>query len=267
MKKGQNFYPAFYESMSNLQGKWQPDINAWRQPFIFYLWKYLPIYLLWQIFLTAIIICSYLITKNILSPLILWPYLHYSLVDLTILQPEWWGMALLVFGLTANIHKKYHLSGLFFLLSVMCRELFIIPIFFLTLSKFKIYLKFYILFIIYYIFHLANIFSFPTDILRGYTNGDWRTLHSIFAYSSWNYLFGVYRPLLILFFITTLFALKNKRFFLLSTYLPFFLFTFFMAFFGKIDATRDYWSIYFVPLLLISAPAIIFPPGKYEKTL
>ncbi|MEK7127717.1 MAG: hypothetical protein AAB838_03280 [Patescibacteria group bacterium] len=264
MKEGKNFYPAFYEGMAGLRsGNFHPDINAWRQPFIFYLWKILPIYPLWQLLLVAIIICAYLITKNILSPLILWPYLHYSLVDLTILQPEWWGMAFLVFGLCAKTYKKHYLSGLFFLLALMCRELFIIPIFFITLPKFKIYFKFYILFFIYYIFHLANIFNFQTEWFRNYSNGDWRTLHSIFAYSSWNYFFGVYRPFVILFIFTLFFSfIKRKNLFLLATFLPFFIFTVVMATFGKIDATRDYWSIYFIPLLLISAPALISPPGK-----
>lgn len=264
MKDGKNFYPAFYEGMAGLRsGNFHPDINAWRQPFIFYVWEIMPIYLLWQLFLVAIIICAYLITKNILSPLILWPYLHYSLVDLTILQPEWWGMALLVFGLCAHIYKKYYLAGLFFVLSLMCRELFIIPVLFLTLPKFKFYYSFYILFLIYYLFHLSNIFSFKTEWFRGYTNGDWRTLHSIFAYGSWEYIFGVYRPILIIFVITTAaFFIHRKNLHLFLTYFPFFIFTAIMAITGKIDATRDYWSIYFVPLLLISAPALITPPGK-----
>lgn len=259
MQEGKDFYPAFYEGMAGLRsGNFHPDINAWRQPFIFYVWKIFPVYLLWQLFLVAIIICAYLITKNILSPLILWPYLHYSLVDLTILQPEWWGMAFLVFGLAANIHKKYYLSGLFFILSLMCRELFIIPIFFITLPKLKIYSKFLVLFIVYYIFHLLNIFNFNTEIVRSYSNGDLKTMHSIFAYSSWNYLIGVYRPFVILFVLTIIMTVINrKHLFLLSTFLPFLIFTLLMAASGKIDATRDYWSIYFIPLLLISAPRLI----------
>ncbi|MEK7565624.1 MAG: hypothetical protein AAB506_01090 [Patescibacteria group bacterium] len=270
MKEGQNFYPAFATSMAGLRdGNFHPDINAWRQPFIFYLWKILPgdgvgIYILWQLFLVAIIISAYLIAKNILSPLILWPFLRYSLVDLTILQPEWWGMAFLVFGLCFFTYKKYYLSGLFFLLSLMCRELFIIPIFFLTLIRFRKYLPFYILFAAYYFFyHLPNIFAFPTEIFRNYANGNWKTLHSIFAYSSWNYLIGVYRPTLLIFVATMVFAIiKRKNLYYLLTFLPFFIFTGIMAMTGKIDATRDYWSIYFVPLLLISAPALILPPEK-----
>ncbi len=270
MKQGEDFYPAFFTGMAGLRsGNFRPDINAWRQPFIFYLWKILPgdgraIYFLWQIFLVLIIISAYLITKNIFSPLILWPYLHYSLVDLTILQPEWWGMAFLVFGLCFYIHKKYYFSGLFFVLALMCRELFFIPVFFLTLPKLKYYLIFYLLFFVYYFFyHLPNIFAFPTEIFRDYANGDWRTLHSIFAYSSWNYWIGVYRPMVIIFVATIIFAvIRRKNLFFLLTFLPFFLFTVFMAITGKIDATRDYWSIYFVPLLLVSAPALIFPSGR-----
>lgn len=268
MKDGQDFYPAFYESMGNLQGRWQPDVNAWRQPFIFYVWKYIPIYILWQLFLVAIILCAYLITKNILSPIILWPYLHYSLTDLTILQPEWWGMAFLVFGLTSHIYKKYYLSIIFFLFSFMCREPYIIPIFFISLFNFRRYFLLYILVFSFYILHLYNIFQFNTDLLRGYSNGNWKTLHSIFAYGSWEYIFGVYRPILITFAITTvIFFIRRKNLLLFLGYFPFFVFAAIMAVTGKIDPTRDYWSIYFIPLLLISAPAIIFPPGKYEKTL
>lgn len=264
MRAGQDFYPAFATGMAGLRdGNFHPDINAWRQPFVFYLWKILPIYPLWQLFLVLIIISAYLITKNILSPLILWPYLHYSLVDLTILQPEWWGMAFLVFGLCAGIYKKYYLAGLFFVLSLMCRELFIIPVFFLTLPHIKKYFVFYFLFIIYYIYHLFNIFHFPTEILRSYSNGDIRTMHSIFAYSSWNYLIGIYRPFLILLVLTSIFSFwKRRHLFLLLTFLPFFIFTVAMAALGKIDATRDYWSIYFIPLLLIVSPSLILPSGK-----
>lgn len=270
MKEGQDFYPAFFSAMANLKsGYFHPDINAWRQPFLFYLWKILPgseqtIYFLWQIFLVLIIVVAYLITKNILSPLILWPYLHYSLVDLTILQPEWWGMAFMIFGLCLATYKKHSLSGMFFLFALMSRELFIIPVFFLTLVKFKRYLPFYVLFFVYYLFyHLPNIFGFPTEVFRNYANGDWKTLHSIFAYSSWNYLIGVYRPILIIFVTTMTFAIiRRKNLYYLLTFLPFFLFTVLMIITGKIDATRDYWGIYFVPLLLISAPILILPPGK-----
>lgn len=270
MKEGQSFYPAFFTSMAGLRsGNFRPDINAWRQPFIFYLWKILPgdgrsIYFLWQIFLILIIFSSYLVTKNILSPLILWPYLHYSLTDLTILQPEWWGMAFLVFGLYFYLSKKYFFMILMFLFSLFCRELFIIPIFFILIKKYKHLSSFIFLFFIYYFFyHLPNIFNFPTEILRSFNNGNLKTLHYIFAYGSWEYHLGVYRPILII-FITTIVAaiIRRKNLYYLLTFLPFFIFAAIMAYLGKIDGTRDYWSIYFVPLLLISAPIIILPPGK-----
>ncbi len=264
MQNGDDFYPAFFEGMAGLRaGSFHPDINAWRQPFIFYLWKFIPIYPLWQLFLVLIIIASYLVTKNTLSPIILWPYLHYSLVDLTILQPEWWGMAFLVFGLCAHIYKKHRLAGILFVVSLMCRELFIIPIFFITIPKFKIYFKFYLLFFVYYVIHLFNIFQFNTTWFRDSSNGNWKTLHSVFAYGSWEYIFGVYRPILLMFVITTAsFIIRRKNAVLFLSYFPFFLFTAVMSFAGKIDATRDYWSIYFIPLLLISAPGLIVPSEK-----
>ena len=265
MKSGKDFYPAFFEGMAGLRaGSFHPDINAWRQPFIFHLWKIAPVYPLWQLFLIFIIIASYLITKNVLSPIILWPFLHYSLVDLTILQPEWWGMAFLVFGLCFHRYKKHFIAGLFFLMALLCRELFIIPVFFITLFNFKKYIYIYVLFFSYYFFyHLPNIFSFNTEFLRSTTSGSWKTLHSVFAYGSWEYIFGVYRPILLLFLVTTAISIiRRKNTLLFLSFFPFFVFTAIMAITGKIDATRDYWSIYFVPLLLISAPGIIFPSEK-----
>lgn len=271
MKLGQNFYPAFYQGMAGLRsGNFHPDINAWRQPFIFYLWKALPgdgksIYFLWQAFLIAILISSYLITRNLLSPLLLWPYLHYSLVDLTILQPEWWGMAFLVFGLAALIRNKYFLSGILFALSVACREPFMIPVLGFIIYKRKACLTIPLVFLAFYYFfyHLPHIMSFGTEWFRNYTNGNWRTLHSIFAYASWEYPFGVYRPFVIIFFLAIIsFLFQRKKILLLLSFFPFFIFAATMATLGKIDATRDYWSIYFIPLLLIVSPVLILPSEK-----
>ena len=172
-------------------------------------------------------------------------------------------MAFLVFGLCAHIYKKHRLAGILFVVSLMCRELFIIPIFFITIPKFKIYFKFYLLFFVYYVIHLFNIFQFNTTWFRDSSNGNWKTLHSVFAYGSWEYIFGVYRPILLMFVITTAsFIIRRKNAVLFLSYFPFFLFTAVMSFAGKIDATRDYWSIYFIPLLLISAPGLIVPSEK-----
>lgn len=277
MESGQNFYPAFWQGMAGLRaGNFHPDINAWRQPFIFYLWKLLPgdgssIYFLWQIFLVAILISSYLITKNILSPLLLAPYLRYSLKDLTLLQPEWWGMAFLIFGLTALIKNKSLIAGMFFALCLACREPFAVTILPILIYKrnWRLIMPIALFAFYFLLFHLPNIMNMGTLWFRDYANGNWKTLHSIFAFASWEYpIIGIYRPFVILFIFTTVgFIIRRKNPFLLTSFLPFFLFAFVMAATGKIDATRDYWSIYFIPLLLISAPGIIFPPGKYEKTL
>lgn len=271
MKEGQNFYPAFVTGMGGLRdGYFHPDVNAWRQPFVFYLWKVLPgngasIYFLWQVMLIFVLVAAYLVTRNILSPLILWPYLHYSLVDLTLLQPEWWGMAFFVFGLAGFANKKDLLTGIFFALALACREPFIIPIIFLAIYRRnpRLFLPLLIFVFYFLFFHIPTIFQFGTEWLRSYSHGNIRTLHSILAYSSWNYLIGVYRPFLILFFLSLIFLFfRRKNSILILSFLPFFLFTAFMAYFGKIDSTRDYWSIYFIPGLLISAPALILPSGK-----
>lgn len=283
MKNGGDFYNSFATGMGGLRANvFHGDINAWRQPLLFYIWKALPgygigIYFFWEAVVIGVLLFSYLIARKflplglaIISPFILLPYFHFSLVDLTILQPEWWAVSCVIFGLGFYLYKKYFLMGIFLALSLAIRELTIIPvaaILLIVITRNKKHLLKIAgpigVFAAYYVFcHLPHIFHFQTEWLRSARNGNLSAIHSLFAYSSWSYLLGQFRPFLVLLSLSLISFIKNRRIILLATFLPFFLFALLIAAAGGIDQTRDYWGIYFVPLLLISAPILILPPDE-----
>lgn len=275
MKSGENFYSAFVSGMAGLRdGVFRPDINAWRQPLIFYLWKILPgngssIYYAWEIVIIFDLLAAYGIARKflperltILSPFILFPYFHFSLVDFTLLQPEWWAMSFLLFGVTSIVYRRHFLASIFLALSLATREPFIIPVLGILFVNRKNIRQMAIPLLVfggyYFFFHLPNVFKYPTEIVRSNRHGGVYVLHSLFAYGSWSYLLGVFRPFLILLIL----GFRRRNFLFMTTYLPFLIFAAILAASGGIDETRDYWGIYFVPFLLVSAPILILPPGE-----
>lgn len=292
MEEGVNFYPALSRAMGNImKADFKVDIGGWRQPFLFYLWKLLPgtagnIYLLWvfvtSITLTAAFFVAYKYFKNnyaLLSPLLLFPYYHFSLVDLTFLQMEWWATSAFIIGLALFVWRKYFAAGVLFAVSLASRELLIVPagliVFLLIFSKDRRKIKTIaipiLIFLSYYLFiHLSSIAKFGASSIRGYGNGSLLPFQATLAYSSWNYLFWPIRPFLLLLFLTPVFFLVKLMqkgsslylFFILSSFLPFAVVTMILSFIGGIDVWHDYWGIYFIPLLLISSPVFIIPPGK-----
>ncbi|MBI4099487.1 hypothetical protein HY440_00615 [Candidatus Microgenomates bacterium] len=279
MKQGENFYPAFATGMAGLSnGVFHPDINGWRQPLIFYLWKILPgngtsIYFLWEGMIILSLTAAFLVAKKflptrlaILSPLILWPYFHFSLVDLTLLQPEWWATSFFLFGLTAYLYQKFILAGILFATTLATRELFIFPIILLLIINRKPLVKLALpltFFAIYYsLYHLPKIFTFGTELVRSSRHGGPYVLHYLLAYSSWSYWLGIFRPFLVVLGLVAVSLMRKRPLVLLISFLPLLLVAFSLAALGVIDETRDYWGIYFMPLLLVSTPALILPPEE-----
>lgn len=296
MKAGESFYDALQKGMTAaMHTPFVVDIGGWREPFIFYFWTLLPgsaesTYYSFEIFVSATLLAVYLVSRKlltrnlaILSPFVLLPYFHYPLVDLTFLQVEWWGLFFFIFGLTSFLYRRILLAGVFLALALTTRELFIVPVTLVVLVCLKTYrpietlkLTFPILFALSFYFgiHLPNIFSRGAVISRGelgrITAERLSFANYPLAFSSWSYLLGIYRPFLVLalFSVVGMFHKMVKGHFrlnhliILTSWIPFLTFTVFMAANGVIDRWHDYWGIYFVPLLLVSAPILILPPGR-----
>lgn len=286
MKSGTNFYDAFPKGMSGWIGpNFKTDLGGWREPLPFYLWTLLPgngelIYYLALLFIMTSILASYTIARKFLSseksllvPFLLVPYFFLPLSDLTILQMEWWGLWFLLIGQAFYFHDKSLLAGTFFALSLASREIFLIPILSLLacsilLRRLKKNLPVFVpllVFAAFYLFsYLPKLSMHQTSLLRLASFGDWHVLNVTFAYSSWNYLLGTYRPFLILFVVTTgilVFQVSKRRFYpalyFLVLYLPMFIFTLAVALRGGLTTWHDYWGIYFVPLLIIVSPIVL----------
>lgn len=287
MKSGSNFQTAYEKGMKiAFASDFRVDLAGWREPLIFYIWTFLPgngtsIYYLALLLFCINLVCAYLISRNFLSaansliaPFILLPYFRLPLTDLSILQIEWWALSFLLIGLVLYFRKKYMAAGIFFALTLGAREMFFVPILFLltiaVLTKeYQALISMMTalsIFVIYYLFfHLFPLLKYGSDLVRGFNIGNIRILRVTFAYSSWNYYFGVFRPIMVLFFIATvLFAgglfkpktrLAAANF--LSLYLPTFLLLALVAFLGRMTQWHDYWGIYYAPLLLISCPIAI----------
>lgn len=276
MKTGENFYDAFQKGMTAaMHVSFAVDIGGWREPFVFYLWTLLPgngvaIYYLFELLTAGTLVAAYFIARKflparfaLLSPFILFPYFHYPLSDLTLLQVEWWGMFFLVLGLGFYFYQRMFAAGIFFALALLTRELYLIPIAGLILlkPKAKLIAPLVVPLAFYFLIHLPNIFARGAVISRGFgARKDLAAINFPLAFSSWNYLLGIYRPFLILTIVSMMRGWRN--FVILASWIPFFLITVFMATNGVIDQWHDYWGIYFMPLLLVSAPILILPPGK-----
>lgn len=297
MKNGENYYPAFAKGVSGAEGTgFGLDIGGWREPFIFYLWKYLTvdgsqIYFLSIIFFSINLLASYSIARQflpektaILAPLLLWSYFHYPMVDLTYMQMEWWAMSFFLWGLAFYFSTKKNYSGIFFALSLATRELFIFSIATIMVIKLSrrhfrsfvlILLPLLCFFVFYVLVYIPNLIPYETVFLRTAGYSDLHMINRALAYSSWSYLLGIYRPLIILFALTTTIAIWRvirgthsvETIRLMATYLPFSAVIFLAAGSGRMTMWNDYWGIYIIPALLTVTPIILFQatPGKLQE--
>lgn len=287
IKAGEGFYPAFAESVKGQLGAMPSELWTWKQPLIFFLWKYFPggsmsIVNLALVMFSLVFVASYLIGRKFLSPIaallcpyMIWPYLTYPFVEQTILQVEWWGLCFLFYGLAAYFYERRLLAGIFFGLCLGVRELFIIPIFFIILADLlnrrfyatvKISIVIVAIFLPLYLFHLLSISQFQNvsdilfDSVRSGSTSGWITVRPTLSYNSWSYALINFRPFLILMFLNTILLIINmvrvkkvNDLTLLSIFLPFFLISFKLG----SDLWHDYWGIYYVPLMLMVTPISI----------
>lgn len=293
-KKTGDYYGSFAVSIQGLDINYQTnqyagEIWGWKQPLIFTLWKMVPgkaagVQWLAVIAFSLILLATYKIARIFLSPqqaliapFIIWPYLHYPLVEMTLLQVEWWALVFFFLAFMAYMRRGFWTAGIVFALCLAVRELFAIPILGLVViqlfrKRFKTALSLSlptILFFLpyYYFYHLKNVFRYETfDLLSGETLrlgaiSKWELVRTTLAYNSWSYGLWMIRPFLILLAINSLgllslIILKKKRWqflSLLTVFLLFFLFSFLL---NMMDTWHDYWGIYYIPALLLTTPIV-----------
>lgn len=283
LEHGTNYYEAFKSSMT---GKFTnpplpQDIWSWRIPTIFVIWQIFPgdsslnIFVLYLIMSSLVVYTAFLIGKryldfpiSILPAYIVIPYLHFGARDLTFLLTEWWGVFTFMIAIYFLVTKRIFFSIIFLSLTVLIRELFILPIglmFLFTLFKYKRVLSVFVIplvsFIALFSFHLmwtskyidavGSIYS-PRIVSDGFF-----FIQQTLTFASGEYLLFRYRPFLF-FLLTAIIGCwyvygkfsKGEAIILVMAFLSF------PIFFLKFGSTpyNDYWGIFYMPFVLILAP-------------
>ncbi|KKP59932.1 MAG: hypothetical protein UR52_C0001G0012 [Candidatus Gottesmanbacteria bacterium GW2011_GWA1_34_13] len=282
MKQGNDYYSSYKMAVENnpFKGVVSTNLWSWKFPTVYYFWKILPgnaqsIYFVFIILAIFTLYSAYLFTANnlseknrylaILSPYLLYPYLHYAGRDATFLQTEWWAVMLLIIGAYFMSVKKIKLTIICFSLSILIRELMIIPILFafgyLLIKKnhlWRIFVVPILLFIVATILHmffvknqipLTNQFFTPRIHILGY-----KIIIATLAFGSWEFYFYKLR-LFIWFYLIALmgvYYLKNDNKAILLGSL---IFPLLMLFLGS-SIYNDYWGIFYIPVTLVNIPLI-----------
>lgn len=282
MKKGEGYYEAFAAAQSSRYAQQivPGDIWGWRLPTIFYLWTVFPtksalgIYILYLLLASVVFYVSFRLGKRylgeslaILPSYLIFPYLHFAGRDQMLLETEWWAMLLFIIGIYTLIGKKWFLTTLIFSLTVIVRELYVLPIgLMLVYSFFKkkrlspVFLIPLLAFVLLFLFHMMAAAQYINS---------WGTLfkprtvpfglffiEQTLAFGSWEYLLFAFRPFFI-FLILSVFGCvyvfkrfdRREAIFLVLAFLPF------PVTFLRIGTVpyNDYWGIIYVPLAIILA--------------
>jgi hypothetical protein len=302
MKARVNFPEAYLTGMRGaFHGSQPTDIWGWRQSVFFLLWQKIPggtdsIYLAALLLFATTLLTAYALARcflpprqALLSPFLLWPYLHLPLTELTLLQLEWWGLPFFLAGLLFLLRRRALLAGILFTFTLGARETFTLSLAAVALvwlaknrrdaikllSPLLVFLAYFLL------LHLPQISPYIQEVSRPLIFRDPRIINVTLAFATRNYLLGIWRPILILLTTTSILLIftflrqPQKRFlsaFLLASYLSFFTSLIALTPLGIISPWHDYWGIYYAPLLLILAPVAagywretrrsILPPGK-----
>lgn len=285
MEKGNDYYSSFKTAveLNAFRSEVSANLWSWRLPTIFYIWKILPgqsgiaIYFLFLLVSSACLFLSYEIVAPmlgarfaLLSPYLLFPYLHFASRDSTLLQTEWWGMFLFLCGVYFVVKQKLKQATVLFVLAVVIRELFVIP---LTIALVVLLLKknkhWWIFFIPIATFFISMLFHgqlvsqhviFTQKFLAPRFSGNKDILFSAFSFGSWEYVFFKLR-IFIIFYIVGLVGLmqmmqKEKNNVTFQILFSCFVFPLTFLFIGT-SIYNDYWGILFMPFVLISVPFIL----------
>ena len=285
VENGRDYYESYKQaqlgrfSQSIIPG----DIWGWRLPTIFYIWKIVPggtlsIYVLYLILAATVLYVAFLINRMflpenlaLLSPYLIFPYLHFAARDQMLLETEWWATFLFIISIYLLNKKKLFLTTVFLSLTLMVRELFILPVgLMLVFSIFKnkrlapVFLIPLCGFLILFVYHIWRVSRYidATGTLftaRLISNGVF-FVQQTFAFASWEYLLYQIRPLAllaILAIVGTLNLIRTKKYFegiILSLALLPFPISFLR--FGTVPY-NDYWGIVYVPLAIILSPLFL----------
>jgi len=286
VEEGVNYYSAFNNAVrSDSRGGYlTKDIFVWRLPTVFYFWSFFVnngfgIGILFIALSSASLYCVYKITNNILSPIILAPYyLDAYYYETSFLFTEWWGLFFFIFGLTALLYTRNKLTIIFLALSILTRELFIIPVILMAIISFLkktnrlIFLKILFIFLVFYFEHytlvqsqdVITIAKSPLSRIHGF---DFRQVQREIAFSMRQYpllnfrlplIFAISTPLIL--FIKYLTTKKLKYLYLLSAFSLLFI----TPFSGVIY--NDYWGITFMPLVIAFCP-LIFSSFNFKRSI
>ncbi|MDP3724765.1 MAG: hypothetical protein Q8R11_04010 [bacterium] len=287
---GSDYYAAYFQAtIDGMTARHlTTDVFTWRLPTLTYLWSLFfdsGIHIQRAfIFLCLLLLpTSIILLKDSLRPpfaflggLILMPYVADSLAYRTaFLFHEWWGLLFFLFGLAMVRLKKYALAIILLSLSVLIRELFILPLGFLLLFTLFgkkrthpwIFLLPMIIFGLAFLFHTRSIQSFPLALEAPSTNRlhvfDFTLFQRMIAFSMRQYLltpFFVNRIFLFLSFlaISVMFLRGSKQAGVVL--LSFLLTGLTLAFIGNIN--NDYWGIVFFPILIFGSILTIQPTIK-----
>jgi len=285
VENGRDYYESYKQaqlgrfSQSIIPG----DIWGWRLPTIFYIWKIMPggtlsIYVLYLILAATVLYVAFLINRMflpenlaLLSPYLIFPYLHFAARDQMLLETEWWATFLFIISIYLLNKKKLFLTTVFLSLTLMVRELFILPVglmlvFSILKNKrlapvFLIPLCGFLILFVYHIWRVSRYIDATGTLFtaRLISNGVF-FVQQTFAFASWEYLLYQIRPLAllaILAIVGTLNLIRTKKYFegiILSLALLPFPISFLR--FGTVPY-NDYWGIVYVPLAIILSPLFL----------
>ena len=281
MKNGRDYYSAFKQAV--IQNAFKTTVSnnlwSWRLPTIFYIWQLFPS----AIFLYAgfLLLCSFALLTSlfigqellpskynylgILAPYLLYSYLHFAARDSTLLQTEWWGMFCLLFGMFFWFKKNFSLAVLFITLTVLVRELFIVPLLIMTIIAFKQKQNWralavpgiiLVLFMLLHFFWVARQIPITPSlfVLRTHTFNKQIILPTL-AFASWEYIWNRLR-IFIIFFGLGLVGILFKRKQAGWLWLSFFIFPLSFLFIGS-SVYNDYWGILYMPFVILAVPSFV----------
>lgn len=285
VKGGENYYSAFFIAQNGtFTGKRIPsDIWWFRMPTIFYLWSFLPgsglsIYLLFLLLASVCLFAAYKIVLKfcgfriaLMSPYLLFGYLHFGARDQMLLETEWWGVMFFIIGLYFFFYKRFFWAIVLFSLAVLTRELYVISLVFMFLASFAnkrrrvwVFIIPILSFALLFVFHILAVtkyFSSFVEMFRPRLAGDGLFLvKQTLVFGSWEYLFFFLKP----FYFFVFFALIGSYYIFrkidkgwgLCVLASFIVFPIAFLKVGSVPF-NDYWGIMYIPQVLIFAPLVL----------
>ncbi|OGE12683.1 hypothetical protein A2305_01065 [Candidatus Curtissbacteria bacterium RIFOXYB2_FULL_41_10] len=284
IERNVNYYDAYQQAFLGRFGSSiiPSDIWGWRLPTSFMLWKFLPgssalsIYYLYLMLAASVLYVSFKIGSHylgsisgLLSSYLIFPYLHYGARDIMFLITEWWSISFFILGIYFLIYRKLFLAILLFSLTLMTREIYILPLGLMFIYAFLLKRRIVPVFAIP-IAAFSLLFFYHISRVNLYIDA-WQTLFTprtvtdglffiqqTLAFASGEYLFYYFRPfsIFLLFAIVGSLILTRMRGFRengviwILAYLPF---PVSYLRFGTLPF-NDYWGIMYVPLVIILTP-------------